>query len=448
MSDLVTAVQEIREHADAYRLAGDYYEGNVAELFVSPTVRRALRNAVGGFDLNLARRAVDAVLDRMVITAVHVPNDEGAMRALVDTVWTPNRMHRYAKQVHWAALTYGDAYLIVWPGEDDGTVEMHYNSPVSTRVFYDPENPRVKSHAAKMWTIGARDQIVTRVNLFYADRIEKWTTKPGSRACEDVDFIPYEEDGADWPLVNDTGQVPVFHFRTADPYGRPEHRGAFGPQNALTKLSATLMATIDYQGWPQRYALMNEGSEELADWDDDDTANPNEAESSLKATPGGLWKLPGTSKVGQFDPANIDAFLKPAGFYIRAMAAATATPLRFFDPQGQIPSGEALRADDAPLAMRIIDREEWLTEEWSEALRYAGQLAGISLLSVDVRWRPVQIVDDLTGWQTVAQKIAAPVGVPREVALVEAGYPSDVVAGWPKPPPVPVSPAPLGSAGA
>lgn len=429
MSDLVDAVTEIREHADDYRLAADYYEGRVAELFVSPTVRRALRNAVGGFDVNLARRPVDAVLDRLRITALTVPDDDGAMRQLVDRVWTPNRMERYAKQIHWAALVYGDAYLIVWPGEDEGSVELHYNSPIGTRVFYSPENPRVKAFAAKMWTEGERDNPVTRVNLYYADRIEKWVSKPGGRAAEDGDFSQHEVDGEEWPLPNTTGAVPVFHFRTSDPYGRPEHRGAFGPQNAITKLSATLMATVDYQGWPQRYALMSAGSDDLIDWDDDDEEqNPRDRDSSLQANPGGLWKLPDTAKVGQFDPANVDAFLKPVGHYTRLMSAATATPLRFFDPQGQIPSGEALRADDAPLSMRILDRQEWLTEEWSESLVYAAGLAGIPVRSVSVRWRPVQIVDDLTGWQTVAAKVA--VGVPLEVALVEAGYPSDVVAGW------------------
>ncbi|NIB31149.1 hypothetical protein HBB16_04505 [Pseudonocardia sp. MCCB 268] len=50
-------------------------------------------------------------------------------------VWVPNRMDSSAPAP--SRLVYGDAYLIVWPGETDGSVEMHYNPPVSTRAFYD-----------------------------------------------------------------------------------------------------------------------------------------------------------------------------------------------------------------------------------------------------------------------------------------------------------------------
>ncbi|MDQ3760984.1 MAG: phage portal protein [Actinomycetota bacterium] len=428
MSDLTTAVYEIREHADDYWLAENYYWGRVAELFVSPTVKRALRHAVGGFDLNLARRPVDAVLDRLKITALAVPGGDQLLRRLVDQVWTPNSMDRYSRLVHWAALTFGDAYLIAWPGDTDGAVDLFYNSPTTTRVFYSEEDPRRKTYAAKTWCEGDRDNRVTRANLYYPDRVEKWISKAGSSAVEDADFVEFEVEGEPWPLPNPTGQVPVFHFRTRDPYGQPEHFGAFGPQNALTKLSATLMATIDFQGWPQRYALLKAGQDSFTAFDDDEETNPNDVESPLKSDPGGLWKLPNVEAVGQFQPATVQAFLDPMSAYIRFMAAATATPLRFFDPQGQIPSGEALRADEAPLAMRIGDRQAWFAEEWNNALVYAASLAGFSVPSVAVQWAPVQVVDDYQGWQAIALKVAT--GVPLDHALVEAGYPSDVVAEW------------------
>jgi len=434
-SDLITAVTEIREHADDYRLAAQYYNGEVGELFTSAAVKRALRGAVGGFDINLARRPVDAVLDRVQILAVAVPNDQGATRRLIDAVWTPNKLGRYSEIVHWGALTYGDAYLIVWPGDDDATVELHYNSPVTTRMFYDPENPRVKSHAAKMWTVGSGDQELVRVNLYYADRVEKWTTKPGNKGKEEVDFEPYEVDGEPWPLPNPYGQVPVFHFRTREPYGRPEHRGAFGPQNAITKLSATLMATVDYQAFPQRYALMAaSGADDLFAPDpDDETLAPDAGANDLKASPGTVWKLRGAAKVGQFDPADMDAFLRPLNFYARAMSAATATPLRFLEPSGAVPSGESLRADDAPLTKRISNRQSYFADEWSESLQFASLVLGEQLPAVDIQWRPVQVIDDHQGWQTVLLKMQA--GVPFVQAMTEAGYLSELAESWTAPAP-------------
>lgn len=428
--DLMPAVNEIRDYADYYALAKDYYEGKVGELFTSPAVRRALKDAVAGFDVNLASRPVDAVLDRIQILAVAIPQQDADTRWLIDSIWTPNRMDRYSKIIHWAALTYGDSYLIVWPGDEDNTVELHYNSPVTTRLFYDQENPRRKSYAAKMWSTGHGKQSHVRVNLYYDDRIEKYTSKPGSNGKQLSDFEQFVVDGEQWPLDNPYGQVPVFHFRTDEPYGRPEHRGAFGPQNAITKLSATLMATVDYQGFPQRYALLQAGTADdlFAPDVDDETAAPVADSSAMKSSPGTIWRLPNTEKVGQFDPANVDAFLKPISAYIRMMAAATATPLRFFDPQGQIPSGEALRADEAPLASRIRDREDYFAETWSECLRFAAFVLGTNVPAIDVQWRPVETVSDEQGWKTVLLKIQA--GVPVEQALTETGYLSSLVEGW------------------
>jgi Phage portal protein, SPP1 Gp6-like len=426
MSDLMHAVEEIRAHADDYALAERYYNGDVDEIFASPAVKRALRGCVDSFDVNLARRPVDAVLDRVTIAAVTVPDSPQASTDLLERVWTPNRMARYSRIVHRAALIFGDAYLICWPGQEDGSVDLFYNSPITTRVFYSAENPRLKSFAAKLWREGAGDRKVTRVNLYYPDRVERWVTKPGVVGETEAEFFEYAPDGEPWPVPNSFGVIPVWHFRTDEPYGRPEHAGAFGPQNCITKLSATLMSTIDFQGFPQRYALM-EATDQLVDWDDDESSAPS-AESGLRASPGELWKLPGSTKVGQFDPANVDAFLKPMGLYTRLMASATATPLRFFDPQGQIPSGSALRADEAPLASRIRDREAMWSDEWSDVLRFACSLVGISAPTVDVQFAPVQVADDIEDWKTIELKLQ--VGVPFQQAMQEAGYSTQLVNEW------------------
>lgn len=429
--DLIHAVTEIRAHADDYRLAADYYHGEVPEVFTSPAVKRALRGALGGFDINLARRPVDAVLDRMAIHAVSVPGDDAATRQLINTVWIPNRLGRYSKRVHWAALTYGDAYMTVWPGDDDGTVEVHFNNPVGTRVFYSSDNERVKSHAARLWSEGTGDDQVYRCDLLYPDRVEQWVTLPGRKGDAPADWREFGDEGAVWPLDNPYGEVPVFHWRSGgEPYGRPEHRGAFGPQNAITKLSTTLMSTIDFQGFPQRYELLNPDqptADAMFDFDEDDTANPDDAASTLNAGPGTVWRLDAKG-VGQFDPANVEAFLKPLNFYARAMSAATATPLRFLEPSGQVPSGESLRADDAPLSRRIEDREEVFEETWQEVIGFAARVAGLSVPEVDVAWSPVQTVSDEAGWRTTALKMAA--GVPARQALTEAGYTSGLVDGW------------------
>lgn len=425
------AVREIRAHADEYTLAESYWDGTVPELFCSAAVRRALAGALDGFQVNLARRAVDAVADRVQITAVSVPSDDAATRRLVDGVWAPNRLGRYSKRIHWAALTYGDSYMVIWPGDGDGTVECHFNSPVGTRVLYSPENPRLKAYAAKLWTTGERDTVQHRVTLYYADRVEKWATDPGHNGDEPADWHEHLVDDEPWPIPNPYGQVPVFHWRAGgEPYGRPEHRGAWGPQNAVTKLSSTMMSTVEHQAFPQRYALMQAGQTDqlFAADEDDDTLDPDERRSKLDGGPGTILNLPDATKVGQFDPADMRAFLDPISAYVRMMASATATPLRFFDPQGAIPSGSALRADEAPLTARIHDRIDAFTDEWQDALVFASLVAGEPIPVPDISWAPVQTADDLESWRVIEMKLA--LGVPFVQAMTEAGYASELAEMW------------------
>ena len=65
MSDLTDAVREIREARPAYEEAESYYFGRVGEVFASPAIRRKLERTSGNHRVNLAKRPVDAVLDRL-----------------------------------------------------------------------------------------------------------------------------------------------------------------------------------------------------------------------------------------------------------------------------------------------------------------------------------------------------------------------------------------------
>src|SRR5690606_24816168 len=98
------------------------------------------------------------------------------------------------------------------------------------------------------------------------------------------------------------------------------------------------------------------------------------------------------------------------------------------EPSGDVPSGESLRADDAPLKHRIEDRQAWLEEAYAAALQFAGRVLGVEFGEVDVKWRPVETIDDLAGWQTIKAKQEA--GVPARQALTEAGYSSELVETW------------------
>jgi hypothetical protein len=53
-------------------------------------------------------------------------------------------------EIHRRALVFGDCYAIVWP-DANGDVQITYNSPLTTIMVYDDENPRIKKFALKVW---------------------------------------------------------------------------------------------------------------------------------------------------------------------------------------------------------------------------------------------------------------------------------------------------------
>lgn len=414
MSDIKKALTSIIDRRNEYIKAESYYEGNQAEIFPSLRWNRLLRNQGSDFRFNFARTVVDSVLNRTEIAAVVAP-DESANQ-LINQFWEQNDLEIDANEIHKRALVYGDCYAIVWPDED-GTLSINYNSPLTTVVIYDEENPRKQSYAAKMWEVGMDNQKMIKLNLYYPDRIEKYET---------FGSIEVVVPGTGFTLVetveNPWGQIPVFHFRTAKQYGRPEHEDAYGPQDAINKLVVTHMYTVDYQGAPQRYALATGGNgAEFEDFDDDATQRENLG--SLKNGPGELWYLRGVDKVGEFSPADHRAFTEPIKDFVRSMASLTNTPLHYFEKTGNIPSGEALRTAEAPLLKKVEDRQIAFGSAWRDLFRFMLKIEGIET-DVQIKWKAVESMDTLAAWEVAVKKRV--VGVSLEQVLIEMGYDLEV----------------------
>lgn len=442
-TDLMYGIEELKEARPGYDHAQVYYEGKVPEVFTSHRIRRALAVHHIDFDLNFAKTPVNAVTNRLKIAAVTSPDK--TTNDLISTIWQDNQLNLEMPDLFRRAGEYGDAYLMVLPVEDEQgntiRVDMFYNSPQTVRVIYSEDNPRRKAYTIKKWCEGQ----YLRVELLYDDRTERWTTGRNSKGDEAGDWLHWPADPEDpesWVSDHDWNEQPVFHYRTDRPYGVPEHYGAYGPQNAITKLQATHMGTVDYQGAPQRYALTetantDTGDLEPGDFDDADWPFPQQGvgpsdsgeDSSLKAGPGEMWLLRGFKGVGQFDAADPKVFLGPIDFNVRAMAQITDTPLRMFDPQSSRQrSGVSYQEEDGPFISKVENRQTSYGATTHEAFVFALRRLGIVDPVVTVDWVPAKSVTDAQGWQTVNEKIRA--GVPRRQALMEAGYRAEQVDAW------------------
>jgi hypothetical protein len=481
--DLPYAFCELRDARPAYERAAAFYEGKVEEIYSSAKITRLLMKfGLNNFDnFNFAHIPVDAIANKLSIIAVSADDetDESEADTTLEDLWDYNELAEESRIAHRKAGVYGDYYMMVWPviGDEDDyvqkktpkeladmlgeygdltvnqpepeevtsktivAVDMTFHDPLTTRVFYSNENPLKKAFAIRSWTEGEKDKTLTRANLYYPDRIERYVYegKPPRNRYAQTKWKPFTQDGEPEVLNNPFGEIPFFHFRNDRPYGKPDHINAYGPQLAINKLVTSHMATVDFQSFPQRYGLMDPTADQAgsqgADFnpfapEDEDDPEFDDNESQLSADPSAFWDLKGYKAVGQFAPASPDAYLKPFDRYVKAMSQVTDTPMHFFakDSTDRPPSGEMLRVANEPIDAKAEERQETYGSTWRKALTFALEMMGIPTERINISWRPVETVTDKTGWETVNLQQQA--GVPRDVTLVWAGNPPEQVATW------------------
>lgn len=417
MSDINLAFDQIIAKREDYVKADAYYEGTNPEVFANQRWYKVFRFEQADFRFNFSKTVVDSVLNRLEIAQVQTTGDEAD--AYINRIWEQTDLKIDMNEIHRKALVYGDCYAIIWPNAN-GELGIDYNSPLTTTIVYDQENPRIKAFAAKMWQItDTNNTKILKINLYYADRIEKY------EGMADLEYITHVPDMfLTETVTNPWGEIPVFHFRTHKPYGRSEHADAYGPQDAINKLISTHMFTVDYQGAPQRYALANGGNTaELEDFSDDDTARENLG--ALQNGPGQLWYLQGVSAVGQFPAADPDTFTKPVMEFVNAMAAITSTPSHYFVKGSYIPSGQALRVAEAPLTKKVLNRQMAFGSSWRDLFKFMLRVEGITS-EVEIIWKNPETVDSVDSWDIAVRKKS--VGMPLEQILLELGYDPEIAA--------------------
>lgn len=404
LKEPVAALLERRDH---YLKAQSYYEGDVAERFASSRIARVFRNT-GHTSLNFCRPVVHAVSNRLSIASI-APNKPSAKK-VVNAVLDHNEFAIEEKEFYRRTCEFGDSYVIVWP-DADGNWTLSSNSPLSMTLVYDVENPRLKLYAVKSWTIGND----TYMNIYTKESITKYRAQ-GSSLSEGLQWNVYDT------VDNPFDEIPVFHFRTERPFGRPEHEAAYDSQDYINKLFTTNMYTIDYQGAPQRYALANAESG-LDDYEDDDIQRENI--NGLKSGPGEMWYLNGVTQVGQFAPADPDVFWKPIESTLEVMASATETPLHYFRNNGAFISGEAWRTAEGVLASKIEARKASFASTWRYIFRFILKAEGFAGVDVEIKWMETDNLDTLDQWDVMLKKINS--GLSYHQALRESGYDEETI---------------------
>lgn len=430
MSILSQSLLELAGKVDGYSEALEYYEGRSPDVYANTRIARILKSNDAKFRINWCRSTVTAVSDRLEIS--RIATGDARADAFIQDAWDYNMLSLEALNINRAALVYGETYVIAWPNEE-GNVVMHHNTPESVRVFYNPNNPRQKTHAIKTWVENKH----TRVDVYFADRIERYISVKESQEVvlrDERSFVDYVDDDGDSTLPNPFGEVPVFHFRTSYPMAHPEHYEAYGIQNMLNKFVVAQMTGVDFNTFPQRYILWeaakNEGGADADNYFDDEdevTVGDSAGANALVSGPGTVWDLTGAKSVGEFASSDPGNTIEPMNNLMQQLSLVTNTPHYIFNTSGVAPSGESRRMAERPLVKKVEHRQLSLGATWKELFKFVLKVSNIDAVP-QVTWAPVQDYKTTEDFELAEKKIA--MGIPKEVVLGELGYTVEEMENW------------------
>lgn len=445
--DLKRALRLMADKRPEYELAREYGEGTRAEIAGSRVARRIIEQSEAA-PISFAHIPVEVIAEKVELASITAPEAQAA--AALATWMDVNDIEDEASDWIHKACMFGDYYVILDPQEedDDGRAIVESSrtlgsSPLDTIVIYDRRTLRVPEFGLHVWETGSGDEKETHAVLYYDDACVRLITRRGESGNAADNFVldyPASGEPEDAYLFHDGERMLIHHLPIGGkPYGIPVHRKAWGPQDALTKISANLLVDVDSKGLPSRWALLDPNAETDDDLDDDfgtdgPTTSPAKSDGlttptsgRVRAVPGAISMLRGVRQVGTFETGSSDDFLKSLDWYVRAMAVATGIPLFEFDLNGEQPSGEARRRAEGR-ANRKASKVKRAAE------RFLGNVADTVLAlsgiegTVAVTFNPSETSTDKDGLELVSIKVKA--GVPIRQALREAGYTEELVREW------------------
>ena len=409
--DLEYAVNELAAHAPGYEVARLYANGESPEMFfVSEAARGQVQQMINAFRFNFAGVVIKTVLDRLSILDF-TDIDPSVVEEIVDA----NKLWQWSGQSIRETLIDGDHYVICREGDDGQPPILIPSSATETRIFYDGETERTAELAIRQWQMRVDGKTVTRVNLWYPDRVERFI-KP-----KDGSWVRYSSDDLEPEEGHNFGQVPVAHWRTGFPYGTPVHKDAYGPQDAIVKAVMTLMASTEFEGWNQRYELhkLAQAGQSVLPGKTPDGQAPR-----LRTGPGTIMSLYADS-VGTFDSADLSKLIGVVEVSVRSMAQITQTPMDYFDPRGARQSGESRAMADAPLKAKAGTQRRSIGSGAGHTMELAAIAMGEAPDQVSTVWAPDPIIGDADWWETA--KVRNELGVSRKQIFIEAGYTEDQI---------------------
>jgi len=395
-SDLELAFTALQNKFKPYTDLFSYQDGNARLKYSTERLERAFGTSLAYFSQNWIAVIINSVLDRLTLKGFDT--QKKSTNKKLDKLFKEMNLQIDAYNVHESALITGEAFLIA--DLIDGELDIYYNDPRQVCVFYDENRPKVKSFAAKKWSVGKESYI----DLYYIDRTEHYHSVEGNTAGS------FNSIGK---TPNPFKIIPVFHFRVSNRI----HKGEIGAseisiQDAVNKLFSDLMVAAEFEAFKVRVFISG--------------ADPG----NMKLSPDMKIWIPAAE--GDQQPSNVielggqslDVFMKPMNDLASTLAVTTRTPKHYFlENTGSNLSGEALIAMESPLTKKVIQRQENFSVTWEEVAKFLlEQKLGI-ITPVITIWDKVETIQPLTEAQIVQAEVTS--GIPLKVSLKRQGWSED-----------------------
>lgn len=402
-SDLKIAFEAIQ----AKQVEQDYYwsvyDGDVEVMYVDPRLANVFPNMKSTFTENWSQLIVDSVNDRMVIDRFQVSGAD-ELDDMFASLWRRTQLAQTYADVHLNALVTGEGFIVVGALED-GTPEAYWNDSRRMHMEYESAHPNTKRFAAKLYQ---DDEGVWTMILYYPDRIEFYTAPRTTSKTLPSGWKGFQQARV---VDNPLEVIPVFHFRKENRRIISELVAVAPLQNVVNKLIADMMVSAEYAAFPQRYIIAQAAS-----------GGP------LKNAPNLVWEIPAGDgmgqpvSVGQLPAAELGNYINALNRTTSAIAAVSKTPKFYFDSMGGVPSGEALRAVEAPLVKKVERYQNRFEPSWVECMICLVSMEGVTVErdDVDVLWREAHTKTPLSDAQYVQTMTSS--GLPLTTALRTVGW--------------------------
>jgi hypothetical protein len=375
------------DRSKLYRLYQAYYDGDHRLSFASEKFRNTFGRLFTALADNLCPRVVDALADRLQLVGFEVERGPAELADEAMDLWQENRMDQRAGQTILEALISGDSYVLVWPAtlpDIEGERPVFYpQDALEMVVHYDQEIPGQINWAAKFWRDDERKKY--RMTLYYPDRIEKWETLQESSTAptKDSAFVRRTTEGEPWPIRNEYGRVPVFHFaNNARKLGKPgqsELKDIIPLQDALNKAIADMLVAMEFSAFRQRWVT---GIDEIRDPVTQRVISPWEPGSDR------VWTGPEGATFGEFGQTDLNQFLQVQESFRAEIARVSATPLHYMMlMSGNFPSGESMKTAEAPFTAKGNDRMITFGNTWEDAVTFALKIMGRRDFRLNSIWK-------------------------------------------------------------